>query len=359
LPNGHTVETGFSGYAGSQTGAIYRWGVGPSVDGLFSQSNLGIVTRMTVWLMPAPERFEAFFFRCDDDNALAALVNALRPLRLNGTLRSSIHIGNDYKVLSGLQQYPWDFMNDRTPLLPSDMKHFRKRGNFGAWNGSGGLYGSPGQVKEAKRLVRRALKDKVNRLQFVNEKTIALAERFSRVYSWITGWDLSRALELVKPIIGLMKGVPTRKPLESLYWRNRAPVPSNPDPDHDRCGLIWCAPIVPLDGDHAQKVATLAIDLLLKYEFEPMLSLTLVDDRAISCVVSISYDREKVGEDARARACHGELLDAIVKAGYPPYRLGVQSMNKLAQPEGLRNLLNAVKQSSDPNRILAPGRYDR
>ena len=52
---------------------VYRWGLGPSLDGLFTQSNLGVVTRMTFWLMPAPEYFQAFFFRCDRDEALPPL----------------------------------------------------------------------------------------------------------------------------------------------------------------------------------------------------------------------------------------------------------------------------------------------
>ena len=56
--------------------------------------------------MPAPETFEAYFFRCDDEGTLGRVIDALRPLKLSGTLRSAAHIGNDYKVLNGLQQYP-------------------------------------------------------------------------------------------------------------------------------------------------------------------------------------------------------------------------------------------------------------
>jgi 4-cresol dehydrogenase (hydroxylating) len=57
LPNGDVIETGFGHFQHGRTAALHRWGVGPSLDGLFGQSNFGIVTRMTVWLMPAPERF--------------------------------------------------------------------------------------------------------------------------------------------------------------------------------------------------------------------------------------------------------------------------------------------------------------
>ena len=71
---------------------------------------------MSVWLMPAPEAFQAFFFLCKDEQGLAPILDALRPLRLNGTLRSVMHIGNDYKVLAATSQYPWEEIGGRTPL---------------------------------------------------------------------------------------------------------------------------------------------------------------------------------------------------------------------------------------------------
>ena len=77
LPDGECIETGFSRFAQASTGPLYRWGLGPTLDGLFTQSNFGIVTRMSIWLMPAPEHFEAFFFRCDDDSGLGDLLDAL------------------------------------------------------------------------------------------------------------------------------------------------------------------------------------------------------------------------------------------------------------------------------------------
>ena len=62
LANGDVIRTGFAGLPGARAGQVYRWGAGPSLDGLFSQSNFGIVTEMTIWLMPEPECFQAFFF---------------------------------------------------------------------------------------------------------------------------------------------------------------------------------------------------------------------------------------------------------------------------------------------------------
>ena len=79
LPEGEVIETGFGRYPGAHASPVYRWGVGPILDGLFSQSNFGVVTRMTMWLMPAPEYFQAYYFKCETDAGMPALIDALRP----------------------------------------------------------------------------------------------------------------------------------------------------------------------------------------------------------------------------------------------------------------------------------------
>ena len=51
------VRTGMGAMAASKSWHLYRPGYGPSVDGLFQQSNLGIVVKSGVWLMPTPETY--------------------------------------------------------------------------------------------------------------------------------------------------------------------------------------------------------------------------------------------------------------------------------------------------------------
>lgn len=359
LPNGDCIETGFGRFQGGKTGALNRWGVGPSLDGLFSQSNLGIVTRMTVWLMPAPEYFQAFFFTCRDHEGLGPIVDALRTLRLNGTLRSIAHIGNDYKVVSATGQYPWEQMQHVTPLDPQAMERLRKTLGIGVWNGSGGLYGTRGQVREARRQLRRALAGKVVRLQLVDDRLLALIDRFSTPFRLLTGWDLRRTMKVMAPVYNLMKGVPTEATLASTYWRKKGGVPAVPDPDRDGCGLLWCSPVVPNTGRHTMEVTELASSVLLAHGFEPQISISLVSERSAICVISITYDRAVAGEDERAQRCYRTLTDELMTRGYPPYRLNVGSMNYLAPDEdGYTRVLRSLKQALDPQGILAPGRYE-
>ena len=55
LPNGELLRTGMGAMPNSPIWQRYQYGLGPSLDGLFNQSNLGIVTKMGFFLMPEPE----------------------------------------------------------------------------------------------------------------------------------------------------------------------------------------------------------------------------------------------------------------------------------------------------------------
>jgi 4-cresol dehydrogenase (hydroxylating) len=55
LANGAVIRTGMGAMTGNRTWQTYKKGFGPSSDGLFMQSNFGIVTKMGIWLLPQPE----------------------------------------------------------------------------------------------------------------------------------------------------------------------------------------------------------------------------------------------------------------------------------------------------------------
>ncbi len=358
LPTGDVVETGFARYPGAQAAPLYHWGVGPALDGLFSQSNFGIVTRMTVWLMPRPAYFQAYYFRCEEAGGLKGAIDALRPLRLDGTIRSASHIANDYKVVSALRQYPWLETGDATPLGSALMAELRQELKIGAWNGSGALYGSKRQVQEARRLLRTALRGKAQRLQFLDDRTLHLASLFAKPYQWIFGWNLERMLAVLKPVYGLMKGIPTEHPLASTYWRKTFAPPASMDPDRDGCGLLWCSPVAPNDGAAASHLTELVSERVLAHGFEPAISLTMISGRALACIISLAYDREIPGEDEKAMACYHDLLRILAQHGYHSYRL-VVGMTSAMEGGAYADLLDRIKAAVDPRGILAPGRYLR
>jgi 4-cresol dehydrogenase (hydroxylating) len=75
LADGRLLRTGYGHYEGAKAARAYRYGVGPSLDGLFQQSGLGIVTRIGLWLMPEPEAFAGYFIRVPKDEDLEEVID--------------------------------------------------------------------------------------------------------------------------------------------------------------------------------------------------------------------------------------------------------------------------------------------
>ena len=57
LPSGEVMRTGMGALPNSKTWQQYKYGFGPYVTPIFSQSSLGIVTKMGIWLLPEPEAY--------------------------------------------------------------------------------------------------------------------------------------------------------------------------------------------------------------------------------------------------------------------------------------------------------------
>ena len=81
LPQGEVIRTGFGRFPNAKTAPLDRYGLGPSLDGLFTQSNLGIVTEMTVWLRPKPADFRVFSLVVNQRN-MPRLVDAIQSLAM-------------------------------------------------------------------------------------------------------------------------------------------------------------------------------------------------------------------------------------------------------------------------------------
>jgi 4-cresol dehydrogenase (hydroxylating) len=359
LPTGDMVHTGFGRFPGAKAAKLHRWGVGPHLDGLFAQSNLGIVTGMTMWLAPMPDYFQSCFFGIDDGSRLVDLMDALQTLQLRGLFRAGLTVRNDFNVPVRMQQYPWEALDGATPMPPRLLERMRKGFWRDAWWSSlwigwAELYhASREQALAERKLIEAALGDRVDRLVFVDEEDVT----FSR-------WDAPDRAEAAAGYFDPgrddeeIQGAPSEDNLRGVYWRKRTAVPDAMDPDRDRCGVIFCAPTVPYDGRHIVAALEIIKDSLARHGFEPILNIGCISGRAVQVTATITYDRDIEGEDGRALRCHDEMLRTLSGAGYVPYRLGIRSVGLLPEPvDDSDRLLDTLKKTLDPNNILAPGRY--
>ncbi|MCA1992637.1 MAG: FAD-binding oxidoreductase [Coleofasciculus sp. S288] len=332
LPTGECVHTGFGRFANAKTTAVSRWGVGPYLDGIFTQSNLGIVTKMTMWLMPIPKYFQEFICVINDSYRLEKLIDTLQELVLQETIKSnSFTFWNCYKLLSRLGQYPWKLMGEKTPLSLKERKGIER------WFGSGSLYSaSREQGLAERRVIEQALEGQVDELIFADQDSKS---------------------DLLKENPSL--GTPNDKTIKSTYWRKKTKIPLQIDPDRDGCGVIWLCVVFPFDGKQIVE-ALMSIESTVKSsKFEPNIAMSCTSGRSIQMFIAIMYDRNVPEEDQRAMECYERVFQQLIQEGYIPYRLGIQSMNSLPPAQDdYGKLISILKQGLDPNNILAPGRYD-
>src|SRR6185436_8745310 len=85
----------------------------------------GIVTRMTFHLTPIPASLRVVRFELRSAEKLGPAIDAIRRLRMDGTVRAPIGLWNDYRALSTEQQYPWELTGGRTPLTRADLAILR------------------------------------------------------------------------------------------------------------------------------------------------------------------------------------------------------------------------------------------
>lgn len=359
LGDGRLLKTGLGHYQNARANRAYRHGVGPNLEGLFTQSNFGIVTQMGIYLMPKPEAFSAFFIAAPRESDLPELIDALAKLRMQGLLQSAIHIANDLRAISGRMRYPWDRAGQTTPL-PADLRRIlRSECAVGAWNVCGAISGTKATVAGTQRALQRALPN--HRIIFLNDRKIQVAERMTRLLGKVGLCNtLASRLEIVKPVYGLLKGIPSNEPLRGASWRVRDAEPQQPtDPLDCHAGLMWIAPILPADGPVAAAAVSMMEPIYQKHGFDSLLTLTFVTERALCCVSNISFDRRRPDEVARAQECYRELTERLMRSGYILYRSSPQTMKTLAiGSSGFWDVSASIKHALDPQGILSRGRYE-
>ncbi len=367
LSDGQVLKTGFGHYSHAKTTHLFPYGVGPYLDGLFTQSNLGIVTKLGLWLMPTVECINHFLCFVEKHEDIESVTDSLRPLRLDGTLRSVVHIGNDLRLLSSNHTYPVKLTHGQVPLPKEIRQELRKKGGIGAWNISGAIYGTSAQVAVTRRILCKALKAKGRKLIFLSERKLNFAEHIASIacFLGISQWgnNLRAQIRLGKSLFDMNRGVPNGKFLAGAYWRRQGGLPANfphnANPALDNCGMLWIAPIIPMQGQDVLKLHDIIEPIFKTYKFDLFITLSTVNDRTLGAVITIAYDKESTDEVQRAQACYHTAFNAVMEAGYVPYRVGIQSMSDLVQETDVYwKTVRNIKTALDPENIIAPGRYD-
>ena len=360
LPSGDCIQTGFSRFPGTKVGKLTRWGIGPHLDGLFSQSNFGIVTQMSFWLQARPVCFQSLVFTVRNMSQLNLVIDNLNQLQAQGVVKAnSVAVWNVYKMIASDRQYPWEITNDQTPLPLEKIKQIKSPWGKSEWVGVGGIYSPSRQHARADRkIIKKMLGPYTDRIFFINGTKARVMKWLDKPFRWLNGSSLKDTIKALYDQ-SVFLGFPTEKSTRSTYWRKKISLPRTMNPDIDRCGIIWLCPVVPFMSNHLSRAINIAQKTAEEFGFEPQVAFIFPSERAAYMFPSIVFDRDVSGEDEKAIECHDKMLNSFISAGYYPYRLGIQSMAALTGKEShYDEMVGRIKHLLDPDGILSPGRYE-
>lgn len=323
LANGDVLRTAMGGVKGANTWQVFKWGYGPYVDGLFTQSNFGVVTKMGLWLMPEPPVYKPFAIKYKKDEDIEALVEMFRPLSINGVIPNGVVlVGTIYEASASIRRS--EFTAEPGATSQAVIQRIRDERNIGAWTAYAALYGTKEQVD-------------------VNWKIVTDAVKASGIGEIVTeekaGHDPA-----FKYRADLMRGNMTMTEFGLYNWRGGG-------------GSMWFAPVAQARGSETLKQVQLATDILNKFGLD-YCGEFIVGQRAMHHIIDVLYDRTNLDERNRAHDCFATLLDAFAKEGYAVYRVNNVYMDQVADIYGpeQRRLNQTLKRALDPNGIFAPGK---
>ena len=360
LGNGSIYDTPLSEMGGTLIDRSFKYGVGPYIDGLFTQSNFGVVTSMTISLAPVPEKVIGFFFGVADDSRLEAAVSAIRRIlqQTQGTV-GSINLMNRHRVLSMVERYP----DHLTPgeMIPDDLlDSMAGRNQVMLWTGAGALYGETRMARAAKHIVKKELRGVANRLVFFTPRSAQRLSRLSQRVPGKLGKQAKNIFGTLDKTMELLSGAPSEIALPLSYWKSGTPPTSGQayNPAQQGCGLHWYSPLVPMSPAAVREYASMVERVCRKNKVEPLITLTSVSDKCWDSTVPILFDPKNSGDSDRAKTCFRELYETGLSSGFVPYRSHVETMDWFVRENSVFWQTAAkIKDALDPLCIIAPGRY--
>lgn len=336
----------------------WKKAIGPLWTGLFHQSNLGVVTSASIALIRRSPNFKIIVFQFENEGDFWASMPGIRDaldfcpslkaISFNSQLRAGITAVSLSKMESLKQT---DIRMAEAELLAEVRKSYKYK-----WVGLAPLYGTKkaleGTVKDIKKLIHRA------KILAIDESTIKLA---SKVKQYLP-LKLQSQVTVLENAYDLTTGIPNPEFLSLAYARDASRrVPDRiSNPARDGCGVLWYAPLLPLNASTVSDMFYGEIQQILhRHGFLSLLALSTRSGNVGTATIPILFDKSDSLETERAKKCLQELIETGLSLGFPPYRWGSQEMGAL-HASALNNEKGpwaSLKEAFDPNNIIAPGRY--
>lgn len=346
----------------------FKWGLGPYLDGLFTQSNLGIVSQMTIRLAKKKADFTSFFIQMEDDDLLEKAVPLIRQvLQDYEGIVGSINLMDQRRLLSMFASPP-EGDDAHKVMHNKEIKKLAKELQAPSWTIVGSIYGSTGVVSAVKKEINSIFKQLPCKRIYSNSLVILLANTvFHHTPSWLINKvpilaTINDQLDSFSKGKEIMLGKPNKVALKLAYWRHQGAGGFDKDklsPGKDGCGLLWYAPLITMKADKMREFVDFIRETCPKFNIEPFITFTNLKHDCVDSTIPIVFDLSNPQAVTDAHNCLKTLVEEGLKKGFVPYRLNIDQQQWLLDKDSdFWQTVNQLKISLDPHNILSQGRYN-
>jgi len=375
LPDGRVLHSALRAAGAQRVDQLMRWGLGPYIEGLFTQSGMGVVTKATIGLARRPACVMTFLGKVSSEKALPDVVDATREaLSVSSGLIGGINLMNQRRVLAMAERPSELQIKQGMPVSENELERLALKHGVAAWTVMGALYGEHGPVKETAKLLKSLFRKAGVRLICLGSaRTAWLHTALGCVPGGLATSLKSQVGQLCRAQ-EILEGRPNEVALPLAYWRHPNPPQAaldayaneggdatgdgGLDPARDGCGLIWYSPLVPMTPEDVKIFVQTTTQTCLEFGIDPLITLTSLSHRCFDCTIPLLFNAKDASARKRAQACYEALFDRNIQDGYVPYRLPISQMHRMVDPEHVFwQVASELKKAVDPGGIMSPGRY--
>lgn len=325
LGSGTVIRTGDASLANATHPHMSKYTYGPHLDGLFAQSNFGVVTRAGIWLMPRPPAIRFFGFSFEDDDAIGPIIDAIRPIKLSNFVPTMMRVSND--LWMAISEEPYPGYREGAGALPDEArKALRQRHGVGAWTVSGAFYGAS----------MSALQPQIDRIRSHMERLPGAR---------YIDHDAVEGHPPLQAALDAYSGKPGFSELRQLAWRPGG-------------GLAAFTPGVPMQREIVETSSRMSRQVLNERGLD-YVKMFVCGPRFARGLHHLIWNRAVPAEDSAADDAYRTLVTRYAQMGMQSGRapLRYQELHWSILEPGVRETCNALKSVLDPNHVIAPGRY--
>ncbi|KAK4205496.1 putative vanillyl-alcohol oxidase [Triangularia verruculosa] len=316
LPDGDLLRTGMGVVEDSKVWPLYSGGFGPGLDGIFFQSNYGIVTKIGIHMSPAPEAYTRIIVEVPEEPDFAPLVGAMTDLMRRRIVANPPQLFDRMTLIIGAARM--------------DPEVAKALGEY-AWRAGFALYGPPEAQAGLLNTVKRRF-EQVKGAKLTSETFNAAPGEYLRS-------------ENITPDFLPQNGVPgidhalAFSSKEDGLWHN------------------CYSPVLPPSGRELYEWYVRAKKITADHDLNFVADFHVFDRYVISINLIMFHPPAK----ARLYDVQYALMDDSKKLGYLEYRTHISFMEATAVNQTFNNnafgrFTTMLKDTIDPNGILSPGK---